>query len=162
MPEKACIRRVMGNSEGAAAIEFAIILPIFFLLIMGMVEFGFVFSMRQIIVNASREGARYGIAFKVNNDATGTRTPPINLTPSIQSWVLATTPDGRGVGLTSLLPADAYPSVTVDGSGAATGKAGDNLKVKVTCNYHFLVVNRFIPFFPDKWEIGAVTVMRVE
>ncbi len=153
LPEKACIRRVLGNSEGAAAIEFAIILNIFFLLIMGMVEFGLAFSMRQVIVNASREGARYGIAFKV--DGAGQRIPPINLTPSIQTWVLETTPPNGGVGLTNLLPADANPWVTPTVAGAS-------LRVEVGCYYRFLVLNRLLPFLQDNLQMTAVTVMRVE
>ncbi len=142
----------MGNSEGASAIEFAIILNVFFLLIMGMVEFGLAFSMRQVIVNASREGARYGIAYKV--DSLGNRILPMNLAPSIQTWVLTPPPDG-GVGLTSLLPADANPWVrpTV---------IGPSLRVEVGCYYRFLVLNRFIPLLPDNMEMGAVTVMRLE
>src|SRR3989304_5166188 len=43
--------------RGVAAVEFAIVAPIFFLLVFGMIEFGRVIMVKQIITNASREGA---------------------------------------------------------------------------------------------------------
>lgn len=47
--------------KGAAAVEFAIIAPIFILLIFGIIEFGRVMMVQQILVNASREGARRAV-----------------------------------------------------------------------------------------------------
>ncbi len=49
------------NRLGAAAVEFAIVAPIFFLMIFGMVEFGRMVMVQQIITNASREGARMAV-----------------------------------------------------------------------------------------------------
>ena len=50
-------------------VEFAIVAPIFFLLIFGMIEFGRVVMVQQLLTNASREGARLGVL----NDATSTQ-----------------------------------------------------------------------------------------
>lgn len=47
--------------RGAAAVEFAVVAPLFFLLIFGMIEFGRIIMVQQIITNASREGARVGV-----------------------------------------------------------------------------------------------------
>ena len=49
------------HRRGAAAVEFAIIAPIFFLLILGMIEIGRGVMVQQIITNASREGARLAV-----------------------------------------------------------------------------------------------------
>lgn len=49
------------NSHGGALVEFAIVLPLFFLLLFGMIEFGIFLFDKHIITNASREGARAGI-----------------------------------------------------------------------------------------------------
>ncbi len=49
------------HRRGAAAVEFAIIAPLFFLLIMGMIEIGRGVMVQQIITNASREGARLAV-----------------------------------------------------------------------------------------------------
>ena len=41
---------------GAAAVEFAIVAPLMFLLTMGMIEVGRMVMVKQLMVNASREG----------------------------------------------------------------------------------------------------------
>lgn len=46
---------------GAAAVEFALVAPLFFLLVFGMVEFGRMVMIQQVITNASREGARAAV-----------------------------------------------------------------------------------------------------
>lgn len=46
---------------GAAAVEFALVVPIFLLFIFGIIEFGRAFMVQQILVNASREGARQAV-----------------------------------------------------------------------------------------------------
>ena len=47
-------------------VEFAIVAPLFFLLVFAMIEYGRMVMVSQIITNASREGAR----FAVLDDAT--------------------------------------------------------------------------------------------
>jgi Flp pilus assembly protein TadG len=47
--------------RGAAAVEFALVAPLFFMLIVGMLEFGRAVMVQQIITNASREGDRAAV-----------------------------------------------------------------------------------------------------
>ena len=47
--------------RGAALVEFAVVSPLLFLLILGTVEFGRMVMVEQILTNASREGARRAI-----------------------------------------------------------------------------------------------------
>ena len=49
------------RQRGAAAVEFAIILPVLVVLVFGMIEFGLMFYDKAVLTNASREGARAGI-----------------------------------------------------------------------------------------------------
>ena len=53
------------NEKGAAAVEFAIILPLLLLLVFGIVEFSLLMYNKAMITNASREGARRGIVYRV-------------------------------------------------------------------------------------------------
>ena len=46
------------SRRGAAAVEFAVVCIPFFLLVFGMFEIGRMMMVRQILTNASREGAR--------------------------------------------------------------------------------------------------------
>ena len=50
------------GGRGQAMVEFAIVLPGFLLLILGMLEFGFLFSHNLTLEYATREGARTGAA----------------------------------------------------------------------------------------------------
>ena len=49
------------NRRGAAAVEFALVAPVFFLMIFGMIEFGRMVMVQQVITNGSREGARLAV-----------------------------------------------------------------------------------------------------
>jgi hypothetical protein len=46
------------NRRGQAAVEFALVLPIFLLLVVGMLEFARAWNLHQSITDAVREGAR--------------------------------------------------------------------------------------------------------
>ena len=48
------------RARGQAMVEFALILPLFLILLMGMLEFGVVFDHRNAMAYAVREGARVG------------------------------------------------------------------------------------------------------
>jgi Flp pilus assembly protein TadG len=58
--EKVC-RSCRRNRRGAAVVEFAIVAPVFFLLVFGMIEYGRMVMVQQVITNASREGARVAV-----------------------------------------------------------------------------------------------------
>ena len=62
--------KIFSRGEGAAAIEFALILPILILLVLGGMDIGHRFYMQHLITTASREGARYAAKY------TGTADPP--------------------------------------------------------------------------------------
>jgi Flp pilus assembly protein TadG len=55
------------NRRGAAVVEFAIVAPVFFLLVFGMIEYGRMVMVQQVLTNASREGARYAVIQSTND-----------------------------------------------------------------------------------------------
>ena len=46
---------------GAAVVEFACVVPLLFMIILGMIEFGRALMVQQILCNAAREGARSAV-----------------------------------------------------------------------------------------------------
>jgi len=48
------------NNRGQAIVELAILLPVLLLILLGILEFGRIFSTYITITHASREGARAG------------------------------------------------------------------------------------------------------
>lgn len=51
--------KVLKNEKGQSLVEFAIIVPVIVMMIMGIIEFGLMFNSYLTINNSSREGARY-------------------------------------------------------------------------------------------------------
>lgn len=51
-------RRSRPGEVGAVAVEFALILPVLLLLLVGTIQFGIVYSQYQVMEGAAREGAR--------------------------------------------------------------------------------------------------------
>lgn len=51
-------RAVLGQENGAAALEFALILPLLVMLVMGIVEFSRAYNTKEALQYAVREGAR--------------------------------------------------------------------------------------------------------
>ena len=62
-----------GRGAGQALVEFALILPIFFLVVAGMFDFGLGIYSDLTLVNAAREGARLGVIDPGNTSAIETR-----------------------------------------------------------------------------------------
>ncbi len=50
-----------GKRRGVTAVEFAFVAPVFFLLVFGIVEFGRLMMVQQLLTNASREGVRRAV-----------------------------------------------------------------------------------------------------
>jgi Flp pilus assembly pilin Flp len=66
-------RRLMPDEEGAAVVEFALVVPILMLIIFGIIDFGRAFYTVNNIISAVREGARYGAILAAPMSTTGQR-----------------------------------------------------------------------------------------
>lgn len=58
------------REEGQAMVEFALILPIFLLILCGIIDFGWLFYNQLTLNNACREGARYAVVNTADNADT--------------------------------------------------------------------------------------------
>src|SRR6185295_19540322 len=54
-------QRTSKNRHGAALVEFALVVTLFFLFFFGILEYCRLVYVRQVVMNASREGARYAV-----------------------------------------------------------------------------------------------------
>ena len=104
------------NERGASAVEFALLLPVLMLILFGIIEFGMVMYSREVLTNASREGARAGIVLQ---------TPKLTM-GQIQS-VVTTYLTNTGINPSN---------VTVNVTGAQ-GVFPNNLIVSATYPYQF-------------------------
>ena len=73
-PSRTSIYNKLKDQKGATIVEFSIIALLFFTLIFGIIDFGLLLFNQQVITNAGREGARFGVVarpddYKVNTDS---------------------------------------------------------------------------------------------
>lgn len=129
------------REEGAAAVEFALLLPLLMMILFGIIEFGLVLFNQEVITNASREGARFGIVIGNPRPATGQIQDVVNTYLT-------------NAGLNS-------SNATVSVAGAQ-GASGSDLTVSVTFPYTFLVLPNFAASLTDSLNLNAATVMKLE
>lgn len=74
--------------RGAAAVEFAVVLPVLFTLMLGTWEVGRVVQVQQILVNAAREGARLAAQGQtINTTGAYTQISVTTGTPNVKDTV---------------------------------------------------------------------------
>lgn len=100
------LRRLARRDEGAELVEMAVVTPLLLLLVMGIVDFGFLFQRYVVLTNAAVEGARVA-------------TLPGYTTADAQARVQAYATDG---GVPGVVNAVATP-VVLPGAGGGTWPA---------------------------------------
>ena len=58
------------DEEGQNLVEFALLLPVLMYVLMGIIQFGFIFAAYLTLNNAVREGARWGSIYVYDNNVT--------------------------------------------------------------------------------------------
>jgi Flp pilus assembly protein TadG len=54
------LRRAVRDTRGTEVLEFAFVFPLVLLVLVGIVDMGFLFNSYEVVTNAAREGARVG------------------------------------------------------------------------------------------------------
>ena len=111
------------SERGAELIEFALVFPLLFLLILGIADFGFLFQRMVVINNAAREGARIAVAGYDTEDVTA----------RVQDYV-----QSGGVAITTGNPAIVVSDVTVNTSPGGRALPGKRVAVTYTHEYAFV------------------------
>lgn len=101
-------------------VEFAIVLPVLLLLVLGIIQFGILFNHYQTLTDAVRAGARQGAVSRTLSDPAGAATARV-----------------RSAARTSLKDADLTVEVTPfdPKTGTSTWAQGGDVTVKATYPY---------------------------
>jgi Flp pilus assembly protein TadG len=126
---------------GASAVEFALVLPLLLMLILGVVEFGTLFYRQAIISWSSREAARIGIVQAAPKPTVG------QIEAAVSSALRH-----AGLGATPV-------TVTVTGAG---GAFGTDLTVLVESPYRLQFLPALVPGLRTSVTLRGRTVMRHE
>lgn len=141
MSRSSAVRRLFKEAVGASAVEFALVLPLLLMLILGIVEFGTLFYRQAIISWSSREAARTGIVQTIPKPTAGQ-------VEAVVSSVLNKASLGT-----------AKATVTVTGAG---GAFGTDLAVLVESPYQFQFLPALAPGMPSSVTLRGRTVMKNE
>ena len=148
------------GQKGAAALEFALVLPLLVLLTFGIIEFSLLLYNKAMLTNASREGARAGIVF------SDPRADDAYIKTKVEAYCstyLITFGSGSGIPLSD----DDIDITPIESNRLDTDVSPPGTPMTVTVRYHydFLVLPN-IPLGPiglkDGITLRAVTVMRME
>ena len=123
------------TERGASAVEFAIVLPVLFLVIAGIVDFGRFFFTQIQVTNASREGARAAVVLP---------TPAASDMTAITQRALAGVPGvpGAAASVIATCPAPSPSAATV----------------RVTAPFNWIVMGPAIRMVGGSWGLSGPVV----
>lgn len=147
------------RQRGASAVEFALVAPVFFLLLFSIADFGMMMWANLTMQHAVREGARYAITGQDNLDPN---------TSAQQRYVavLAKIHDSSlGVYDMSNATVTTWVNGTSQASGGSMfGGAGDLVVIQVNCSWPLLtpMVAAFFKSTGGKYNFSVAATMRNE
>jgi len=121
------------GERGATAVEFAFILPLLIVLVLGIAEFGRAFQVSGTLSAAAREGVR---VMALQNDPAAARTAVRNAAPSLN-------------------PAVTNAQITITPASCPTGATSTTVRVTVSYPMPFLT-----GFFGSGVTLSGTGVMR--
>jgi Flp pilus assembly protein TadG len=127
-------QRRRNDRRGTSAVEFAFIAPLFFMLVIGMIEFGRAMMVQQILTNAARQGAR--IATLDSTNGSSNPAPTSIVTSEVNDVLAAANISGATTTISPALPAT----------------AGTDISVTVTVPY------MSVTWVPSPWFLSGATL----
>jgi Flp pilus assembly protein TadG len=144
------------DEKGGSLIEFAIISPLLFVILFGIIEFGILLYDKAMITNASREGARLGIVYSHPD-----RISDADIKQAVKNYC-ENHLISFGTG-SNLLDSD----ITITPPGDRNGLTpGSSLTVNVQYRFNFLVFSNVLALIGGNMgnlvTLNSETVMRME
>lgn len=128
------------NEKGQSLVEFALVMPIFLSLILGMLEFGWIFNGQITLTSAAREGARVAVVY----DTAAAASTPVQTAVQSSSGVSS---------LRNITAVTTFPTIMETGPDGV-----NNAKVTVTAKIDPLVGL----FVHGPVNLSATAIMRLE
>ena len=135
--------RCQGSEGGAAAVEFALVVPILLLLVFGIVDLGLMVNRDTMVNNASRDGVRAASLGATRAQVESVVATNLGVPATeVVTTVTCTKPDG-------------VTCTSYDGQAVSGGTA------VVTVTYEHALVSP-IPFLSDEVTLQRTSRMRIE
>src|ERR1700674_545823 len=126
------------RTRGQALVEFAMVLPVFMVLLVGMLDAGFGLYNKMTIISAAREGARAAVSIDTTNSASLQSIPSVVQAAAINAAAQGgiTTANSNIAVTVACVAGTGHSSPCNFGSGPGTAaQQGDAVKVTVTYTY---------------------------
>ncbi len=114
-------RSSLSRRRGAAMVETALVLPVFLLLVLGIIEFGRALMVANMVTNAAREGARMAILDGSTNSQVQT---------AVEDFLVASLGVASG-DITTNITIEAAPGNDNPGNQCANAQSRDLITVEV-------------------------------
>ncbi len=116
------VRRRAKVTRGEGLVEFAVVLPLFFLLMFGIIDMGHLYFVQVTLENAVRQAGRYAV--------TGQKMPGLTRVASIEAIAQNAAP---GLDLTKIIISSSGNSSTGGvGNADSGGLPGENVTISLT------------------------------
>jgi Flp pilus assembly protein TadG len=135
-------------------VEFAFIVPMFFVLVFGVIEFGFAFNSNLELRSASREGARLAA---VDNGCATNACPATTADQQRDALIAATRAKAAGLAKASLIKV----SISCSASPCTSSMIGTD-SVTVCLNYTLRSVTGLFAPVLDNVVLKSKAIMRLE
>jgi len=151
------------DEGGQALVEFALVIPVFLLLMFAIIQLGLLFGAQNELTNAVRETARYAVPYRVVDDTGATLTCATvagNLTTVLNASPLTADPSNNRT----------FPTVTYNWVADGNGDGKYYVTVTVHAEYKFplyvplvsTILDGFDGVTDSNLRIKAQETMRVE
>jgi Flp pilus assembly protein TadG len=142
-------RKGIWARRGQATVEFAMVAPLYFLLVFGIIEFGRIFYVELTLQNAVRQAGRFAV--------TGDKTVSGVTTDRVDAIIMVA--QQAAVGLANA-PGDVQVSA-INSSGTLTqdtaGGPGDTVMISITANMGIIthLISRYFPSGTNTFTVST-------
>jgi Flp pilus assembly protein TadG len=133
------IRKRSKSEKGQSLVEFALVVPLLLLLVIGIAEFGRAWMTKNIMTGAAREAVRVAV-----------------VTKSTDNWKAVGEARGNNVLASANIPPSTIVTEIIEADGHKTNVA------TVTHVHNLLFIGNLVPGIPNTITLSTSTTMRRE
>ena len=168
LKEQTGMIKTIRSQKGQTIVEFAFMLPLLMIIVVGIIDFSIIFYNKAVVTNASREGARAGCVARYDPSINPSPYVPLDLTgvqTAVNNYLAGRVVTFGAPNITTSVtwgtsPTPPLPNASPPGTPAAP-PASNYIDVVVTYRYTFLALARFAGW-GSTMNISAETIMRME
>jgi len=149
---------MLRNEKGATAVEFALVFPLFIVLIFLIIEFSIVLYDKALVTHAAREAIRSCSVLDL--DESGDPVTPTDqaITNAVYKYLGFNSETNGSILITLGGEGPVAPDINL----GPIGGRGESISVTVSFPYTFLMIPNFIPGLPNPLTLSSTATMRRE